>query len=123
MLNLPELLYRIRKFRESKSYTQEAVATELELSRRQYMDIENGKSLLSIKHAYELAKLFEIAITDLLGEKPEPIIKNSQYNKGGKENNYQYNDINSIKEMYEKHMDDMRKDISFLRKQLEEKNI
>lgn len=66
----------IRDFRVRKNYTQDNMAEELKLSRGSYQNYENGKTEITISRLYEIAKILNVSIVELLGEtKPEPDYK------------------------------------------------
>jgi len=68
--------YRIRKLRESKDYSQENMAGELNISTSAYSKIERGVTDPSIGRLTEIAKILEVDITYFFIEQPaNPITK------------------------------------------------
>lgn len=57
---------RIRQTRSSHRMTQDALATKLGLSCQQVQKYENGTTRISASRLVEIARLFNVAISDLL---------------------------------------------------------
>lgn len=66
--NINSLCKKIRKLREAKQWTQEAVAYQLGISQKAYSKIENGATQLSVQRLAELANLLETTTAELLTE-------------------------------------------------------
>lgn len=59
-------LERIIKLRKLKEMSQAQVAEWLGLDTSAYGKIENGKTVLTVDRAYQLANVFEVPITDII---------------------------------------------------------
>ena len=71
-----KIAYRIRKLRESKDYSQENMAGELNISTSAYSKIERGVTDPSIGRLTAIAKILEVDITYFFMEQPAmPITK------------------------------------------------
>jgi transcriptional regulator with XRE-family HTH domain len=57
--DINNILYNIRKAREQKNYTQEYLATQLDIDTKSYSNIENGVSKLSIDRLLKIADILE----------------------------------------------------------------
>ena len=57
---------RLKKLRLTRGFTQRQVAERMHLSRTQYLCIENGYSVANYKHLYNLAKVFNITMAELI---------------------------------------------------------
>jgi transcriptional regulator with XRE-family HTH domain len=58
---------KVKKLRELKGYTQEYMATELEVSTRQYQRIESGEIDLTLGKIEQIAKLLELSPVQVMG--------------------------------------------------------
>lgn len=70
----------IRHYRELKNFSQKHVAREMGISQNAYSKIENNITQLTVQHIKQLAKIFDVALIDLLKEefeihKPVPVSK------------------------------------------------
>ena len=68
----------IRKYRETKNYSQKYVAAKLGVSQNAYSKIENNITQLTVHHVKELSRILEIPVSDLLNDnfeihKPVPL--------------------------------------------------
>jgi transcriptional regulator with XRE-family HTH domain len=61
----------IRKYRESRNYTQDYVAKQMGISQNAYSKIENNYTQLTVKHVKELSKILEISVLALLKDEFE----------------------------------------------------
>jgi transcriptional regulator with XRE-family HTH domain len=117
-----EIGNNIRRIREIKNYTQEAVADKVGMSVSAYGDIERGKSDVNFGRLSEIAAALEV--------KPEEIVNFSSnvYNttnnnhdgsvvNGGGSGPSTYN-ITIDKAVFDKMMKDKDEEIAFLREQL-----
>lgn len=77
-----EIGYRIRKQREQKLLTQQAVADELNLSITAYGAIERGNSNFGINRLIEIAKVLNVPVSSFMETKNQqlPISKESFQN-------------------------------------------
>ena len=62
---LKELGENLRRIRESKQMTQEALAYEAGFSRSYYTEVENGKRNISIINIKKLADVLGISLTEI----------------------------------------------------------
>ena len=63
---------RIRNFREDKDWSQEAVATYLNIHQTTYSNYELGKTIVSVEALIKLADLYKTSIDYLVGRTDEP---------------------------------------------------
>ncbi len=56
----------IRKYRIQNEFSQEYLASRLNICQEAYSKIELNKTELTLKRLYQLASIFEIPITDLI---------------------------------------------------------
>jgi transcriptional regulator with XRE-family HTH domain len=74
--NPKELGFRIKKAREEKSMNQPELASQMDISSRTLINIEAGKSDVSVRHLFRIAELLGTSINTLM-DIPEPSITNS----------------------------------------------
>ncbi|MBI4993375.1 DUF4065 domain-containing protein [Candidatus Wolfebacteria bacterium] len=67
---------KLKLLREQKGFSQEQIATELNISRPTYMQIEKGERELTISEAKKLAGVFDMSLEDFLAgkESVNPVI-------------------------------------------------
>lgn len=69
---------RLKDLREQHGYTQDALASELYVSRQAISQWENGKSSPDVDKLVALAQLYSISVDELLGAAPvSPVDKDS----------------------------------------------
>lgn len=56
----------IRKVREFRNYTQDYLAAKLDISQNAYSKIELGYSKITLDRLFEIAKILEVEVTQLL---------------------------------------------------------
>jgi len=120
---------KIKKIRELRNYTQDYMATELEMTQAGYSKIELGETDVPFSRLLQIAKVLEIDLIDLLAF-DEKIILNSTQNefKDGAFGAVGINDIktvsNDVLDRLEKsHLDritSLEKEIERLHKLLEQ---
>jgi transcriptional regulator with XRE-family HTH domain len=63
---------RIRKLRESKDYTQDNMAAELEITAGAYAKIERGETDPSATRLLKIAEILEVDVTSFFQDKTQP---------------------------------------------------
>ncbi|GIZ16311.1 helix-turn-helix domain-containing protein [Capnocytophaga catalasegens] len=111
---------KIRKVRENKNYTQEFMAESLHISQRAYSSIENGKTQLTIERLFDISKILEVSVSEILNLDNNNIYNN--FNNQGLKNrghlvNFKQNDLEEIKLLYERIIKIKDHEIAFLRSQ------
>jgi transcriptional regulator with XRE-family HTH domain len=61
-----KLLVNLKKLREDRHISQEAVAFNLKITQSTYAKIEAGKTKLSVERLQEIANYFQVDIKDLM---------------------------------------------------------
>lgn len=116
---------KIREIRQLKKLSQENIACDLGISQKAYSDIESDKTKLTLETLNQIAKIFEMKLEDILSFNSDKIFYQNNYDESKGyayvENVYSENKeiINSLKEQYQKHIEDLKNEIAFLRKQLD----
>lgn len=67
------VLEKIKGLRTKKNISQTDMAEKLNISQSSYFQIEKGNTELTITRLYEIAKVLEISVNELLGETTQPI--------------------------------------------------
>ena len=105
--------------REAQGFSQEYVASKLNLSQQAYSNLEKNPDNVSVKRMKELSEILSVPLTSIIGEEDTYIQQNFQQ-QGGQAStvmNVQSND--NIKEVYERYIKDLKDDIQNLRSQIE----
>lgn len=79
-----DLGLKIRNIRASKGYSQEYIANELGIKQAAYSKIESGKSDLTINRLYDVAKLLEVSVYELMENTFEVAEPKTNYQKTAK---------------------------------------
>lgn len=112
----------IRKYRELKGFSQEYMANQLDINQASYAKIESSSTKLTVDRLFEISKLLETGVTELLDLKTQTVFnqkENETANAYGKiEHFYQDN-----KEVYEKLLQSKDEQIALLRSLLEKKQL
>ena len=116
----PQKIMRI--LRESQDYSQEYVADVLNINQKTYSNLESGKSKLTVDRIQQLADLYHVKPDYFLSEDLPVINYNSGPNShGGNFETYNNNigDLEFIKSVYEKMLQEKNNTISNLENQIE----
>jgi transcriptional regulator with XRE-family HTH domain len=74
MILQPEM--KIKQIRELKNFTQEYVATHLDLTTRAYSKIESGETQLTINRLNEISKILGVDPMEILGFDDKQVFNN-----------------------------------------------
>lgn len=110
---------RIKIMRESQGYSQEYVATKLNLSQQAYSNLEKNPDNVSIKRIKELAEILSVPLTSIIGEEDTYIQQNFQQQGGQASTVMNVQNNEHVKEIYERYVIDLKEEIQQLRSQLE----
>ena len=126
---MEKVLNNIRKTRNLRGYSLENMAMELDISDSAYRKIENNQTKLSLERFLQIAKVLDVSINELIGEK-----SHREYNQNNNEqgtfighqefeNFYQENkEINQkLLNSFESTIKLQQEEIIFLREQLSNK--
>lgn len=64
-MEIKEILYNIRKERELKSYTQDYMAAQLDITTKSYSNIETGNCQLTVERLITIAEILELPVEKL----------------------------------------------------------
>lgn len=114
--------FKIKQLREQRSYTQEFIAHSLGLSQRAYSSIENGKTQLTIERLREISQILNVNIGDIL-ELESKTTYNNSFNNHAPENKgslvFKQDDVDELKNLYDRIIKGKDDEIQFLRSQLD----
>lgn len=116
----PQKIMRI--LRESKDYSQEYVADVLNINQKTYSSLESGKSKITVERINQLADLYHVKPDYFLSEELPVINYNTGPNShGGNFKTYNNNtgEIDFIKLVYEKMLQEKNQTILSLENQIE----
>ncbi len=68
---------RIKHLREQRNYSQEYLASKLNISQRAYSKIETGETKLSVDNLFRIAETLETSINNVLGMDGNNVFNNS----------------------------------------------
>ena len=107
---------KIRSLRLLRGYSQEYMATELDITQTTYSLIETDKQKLTVPMLERLAQVLGVSVPDITSNEPLIIQNNaSNYGAQGRIENF----FADQKELYQKIIDSKDKEIDRLTKQVE----
>lgn len=106
----------IRNIRENLGYSQEYMASQLGLSQQAYSRIEKRPEKTSLEKFLEISAILQVSLNSLINEN-DNFIQNNFNQNGGNVASQMH--INSATEAYEKLINKMNDEISFLRSIIE----
>lgn len=110
----------IRIIRENLGYSQEYMATLLNITQQAYSSLEKNADKITIKRLKEISKIFDVKIITLLDEESAFIQQN--FNQKGGYAATLINMSNNI-DSYEKLVSNMQDEINFLREIVKKNNV
>jgi len=100
---------RIRKIRENKGISQEAMALDLDITQSSYCRLENSDSRITVPKIKKISVILQTPIAYLFNEKPAEII-----NQNNNEKPQDYN-IEKIINSDKEHITTLKNEIAFLK--------
>lgn len=113
-----QITAKIRQIREQSGVCQEAVASAIDITVQSYSKIERGETQLSVERLYQISDFFKISVEEILGCEPRQVFNNSPYQQGGSYVAFNNTEIEHVKNLYERLLDEKEKTISLLKSQL-----
>jgi transcriptional regulator with XRE-family HTH domain len=109
----------IRVIREAKNYSQEYVATKLNVTQQAYSSMEKNPENMSLKRLRELCKILDVELITLLGEENVMVQQNYNQQGGQAATNMVFQGLSeNEKSLYERFIAELKHEISFLRTKL-----
>ncbi len=110
----------IRKYREIRGFSQEYMASQLDINQASYAKIESSTTKLTVDRLFAISKLLETGFLDLLDLKKHPIYSSYNNEDGIKHQEFQ-NLYEENKKVYEKLLQSKDEQIELLKSLLEKK--
>ncbi len=112
----------IRVIRESNGLSQEYVASKLEITQQAYSNIEKHPDNASIKRLRQLAEVFSVPVTSLIGESEQYIQQNFQQQGGQAATVIHVQGMpENERKLYERLIEELKSEIALLKSMLESK--
>jgi transcriptional regulator with XRE-family HTH domain len=107
----------VRLIRESNGFSQEYVASKLELSQQAYSNIEKNPENASVKRLRQLSEVFSVPVTSLIGETEQYIQQNFQQQGGQAATVIHVQGIpEHERQLYERIIEELKSEVQHLRK-------
>ncbi len=107
----------IRKYREIKGYSQEYMATELDISQSSYAKLENDSTKITVDRLFHISKLLQTEVSKLLDLKNQTI-----YNQEFKDYSIYHQSVQNLhqenKEVYQELLKAKDEQIALLKEML-----
>lgn len=120
--NMKDYHANIKRFRESRSFTQEYMSEVLGLSQRAYSSIENGQTQLTVDKLLDIADTLKVSVSDIIGYDSR-YVYNNNFNNNATENKgsliFNQDNLEEYKELYERLIKSKDEEIETLKKVLE----
>src|SRR5690606_18321607 len=112
---------QLKKAREEKRFSQQEIATLLDISQKTLSNIESDKSNPTIEQLSRLSEIYELDILELLSN--QGITFNQHNQKGGENGIIQHYHLpEKLIELYEKRIEEKDELIKLLKKEIERFN-
>lgn len=109
---------KIRQIRTKHGISQESMAEELGISQPSYARLETEDARINVVRLMHIAKILEVSVSELLGEKSQ-VINNQSHNETA--NAFTVDKVNKIINADKNHIQSLKDEISFLREVLKQK--
>lgn len=97
------LSLKIRKIREIKGFSQDYVATKMNITQNTYSKIERGETSLTINKLLDICNALEVDIKTLMSFDEKMVFTNcTQSGNFGENNTFIFNTIDKVQELYDR---------------------
>ncbi len=76
-MSLQNIAFKLKTLREFNNFSQEYIASQLNISQAAYSKIESGATQLSIENLAKLSEVYKLTPNDILGWNDKTIINNN----------------------------------------------
>lgn len=121
MKNKISLGDNIRIIREARGYSQDYVASKLEITQQSYSNIEKHPEKSTIKRLKEVAGILQVNFVTLLGEDETYIQQNFSQQGGNAATQMNVVSNKAENDIYERLISELKEEITFLRALLKNK--
>lgn len=115
MKNKISISDNIRIIRENLGYSQDYIATKLDITQQAYSSIEKNPEKATLKRLKEIASILQVNFVTLLGEDETYIQQNFHQQGGNAATQMNIANSNNEKEIYERLINELKDEIVFLR--------
>jgi transcriptional regulator with XRE-family HTH domain len=106
----------IRLIREAKGYSQDYIAKKMKVSQQAYSSMEKQPDNMSLKRLKDLCKVLDVNLVTLLGEENIYVQQNYNQQGGQASTNMTVNNSSELeKELYERIINQLKEEITFLK--------
>ncbi|MCL9980948.1 MAG: helix-turn-helix domain-containing protein [Bacteroidia bacterium] len=113
----------IRIIRESNGFSQEYVASKLEITQQAYSNIEKNPENASVKRLKQISSIFSVPVTSLIGESEHYVQQNFQQQGGQAATIIHVQGMpENERQLYERLIEEMKSEIQLLKSMLEVKS-
>lgn len=118
-MNTSIIAQRIKQYREAKGISQEYIASQLGIAQSNYAKLERADTKLTVERLYELAKILEVDILNLLPQTSSHVF--NIHDNPNSANGYIENYSTCQRELFEKLLAEKDRVIALLEQQLSRK--
>ncbi len=101
-----------------RNFTQEYMATCLQLSQRAYSNIENGQTQLTVERLFEISKTLEVNVGEIIGVENQHVFNNN-FNNHAPQNKgnlvFNHDNFEEQRQLYERILKAKEEEIQFLK--------
>jgi len=108
----------IKKLRELRDFSQQSLASDLNISQKQMSRIENNEVSPTLDLVSTICKALGVNLQELLDFTESKIFNNITNNQKGKYVAYNNTDIKQVQDLYEKLLAEKERTIEILQKQM-----
>lgn len=106
----------IRIMRESNGYSQEYVASKLDITQQAYSNIEKNPENATVKRLKQISTIFSVPVTSLIGESEHYIQQNFQQQGGQAATVIHVQGVpEHERQLYERLVDELKSEIELLK--------
>jgi transcriptional regulator with XRE-family HTH domain len=116
-----EIGQKIKKVRELRNLTQDYIASKIGVTQESYSKIESSRNNVSIQKLEKIAEILEVGLSDLLNFDETRVLLKFENTHNNAQVGY-FNEIESIKQVYEKMLAQKCAEIETL-KEIYEKSV
>ncbi len=122
MTTTMEIGQKIKKVRELRNFTQEYMATQIGMTQESYSKIEANRNNVSITKLEKISQILEVGICDLLNFDEKKVLLNINENNQQNAQIGYFGEVETLKTLYDKIIEQQRSEIDFLRSLLKDKS-
>ncbi len=119
-VKIDDVLNRIQEIRKRKGYSLENMSDELQISHSAYHKLENNQSRLTVERLIEIAKVFNISISELFDEDSIRVYNQNNNRDSTVIAHQEFENFNQEdKEMTKKYTEKLEDEIQYLKSEID----